>query len=236
MTKYLINYADSGYFNAQAFNSKTAINVAGFDEVIKYGKHSLSENFLKKHSRHFEYKRGVGYWSWKPEIILDALNKINYGDILMYSDSGCHFINSMNPIFERLENSNNNLLCFNLAQIEKDWNKRDCFINLNCDLPEYTDTKQIMGTFLLCKKNDFVFYIINEWQKYTSDFHMIADETISPSKAPNYPSFKEHRHDQSLLSLICKKNKVSMMEDITEWGNPHLRGTPQIISHTRKSD
>jgi len=247
MTKYLINYAalgtnyerndpNGGYFNAQVINSKTAKEIAGFDKVINYGKNSLSADFINRHATHFSYTRGAGYWVWKPQIIIDALNNINKNDLLMYSDSGCHFIDSMNPVFDRLENSYNNVLCFNLSQIEKDWNKRDCFINLDCDFPQYTDTKQIMSTFFLCKKNDFSYHIVNEWQRLVSDFHMVADEFISPSKNQNYSSFKEHRHDQSILSLICKKNKVSFMEDITEWGNPEIRGTAQIVSHTRKRD
>lgn len=247
MKKYLINYADmgsnyahndpnGGYFNAQKINTKTALEVAGFDSVINYNKSCISGNFIEKHKEHFLYTRGAGYWIWKPYILLDALDKINNGDIIMYSDSGCHFIHSMDPVFKRLEESKNSLLSFNLSQIEKEWNKRDCFIHLNCDVPKYTDTKQIMSTFLLCKKNEFTYHIVNEWQNMMSIFHMVADEFISPSKNKNYPNFKEHRHDQSVLSLICKKNNVSFMEDITEWGNAELRGTPQIVSHTRRRD
>lgn len=236
MKKYLINYANAGYVNAQIKNSKTALEVGGFDYSINYGFNSLSEEFKKKHEMHFSQKRGAGYWVWKPPIMLDALSKINQGDILMYSDSGCHFINNMSPIFNRLEETKNKVLVFNLSQIEKDWNKRDCFITLGCDTPEYTDTKQFMGTFFMCKKNEFAEYIIRKWSEILSDFHMIADESISPSKAKNYDSFKEHRHDQSILSLICKLNKVEFMEDITEWGNPDIRGTEQMISHTRRND
>ena len=159
---------------------------------------------------------------------------MNNGDILMYSDSGCHFINRIDPIIERLENTKNKVLVFNLAQIEKDWTKRDCFVELNCDTPTYTDSKQIMSTFFLCKKNEFSQHIAAEWYKNASNFHMVADEFISPSINKNYDSFKEHRHDQSMLSLTCKLHNVEFMEDITEWGDPIKRGTPQIIKHTRK--
>lgn len=239
MKKYLINYAAKGngsYFNAQIKNSSTAIEVAGFDEVINYGFHSLSEDFKKRHETHFKYKRGAGYWVWKPQIILDALSKINKDDILMYSDSGCHFIHSINPVIEVLEQTENKCACFILPHWESSWTKRDCYVHMDCDYPEYVFSRQIMGTFFLCKKNDFSSFIINEWQRYISDFHMVADESVSPSIHENYPDFKEHRHDQSLLSLLCKKHKVYAVEDITEWGNPELRGFPQIISHTRRGD
>lgn len=247
MTKYLINYAakgtncaqnhlNRGYFNAQKLNSKTGLEVAGFDDVISYGFNSLSEDFKKKHYRHFEYTRGAGYWVWKPQIIIDALSRVKNDDIVMYSDSGCHFIHTMNPIFEIMENTSKKCLCFNLSQKECDWTKRDCFISMNCDEKDIVYGRQIMGTFFLCKKNDFSIFIVNEWQKWMSNFHMVADEFISPSLAPNYPEFKEHRHDQSILSLLCKKYKVDFMEDITEYGNISERKTPQIVSHTRRTD
>lgn len=247
MAKYLINYAatgtnwaqnnpNGGYFNAQKLNSQTGLEIAGFDHTMNYGLNSLSEDFKKRHSKHFHYTRGAGYWVWKPQIILDALNNIKNDDILMYSDSGCHFIHSMSPVFERMENTSKKCLCFNLAQKEHEWTKRDCFISMDCDYPEVAYSKQIMSTFFLCKKNDFSLFIANEWQRWISDFHMVADEFVSPSIAPNYPEFKEHRHDQSIFSLLCKKYKVDFMEDITEWGDPLERKTPQIVSHTRRRD
>jgi len=247
MNKYLINYAakganwasntpNDGYFNAQKINSQTGLEIAGFDKVINYGFNSLSDDFVKNHQQHFQYKRGAGYWVWKPQILVNALSKVNYGDIVMYSDSGCHFIHSMNPVFEILENTEKKIVVFQLAQTEDCWTKRDCFIQMECDTPEFVYSKQIMSTFFLCKKTDFSLFIANEWQRMISNFHMVADESVSPSVNGNYPNFKEHRHDQSLLSLICKKHKVSCMEDITEWGNPELRCTPQIVSHTRRRD
>jgi hypothetical protein len=142
----------------------------------------------------------------------------------------------MNPVFEILENTEKKIVVFQLAQTEDCWTKRDCFIQMECDTPEFVYSKQIMSTFFLCKKTDFSLFIANEWQRMISNFHMVADESVSPSVNGNYPNFKEHRHDQSLLSLICKKHKVSCMEDITEWGNPELRCTPQIVSHTRRRD
>ena len=34
--------------------------------------------------------KGFGYWCWKPDIILNILNKINNDDCLLYLDAGCH--------------------------------------------------------------------------------------------------------------------------------------------------
>ena len=39
----------------------------------------------------------------------------------------------------------------------------------------------------------------------------------------NLPEFKDHRHDQSILSLLAKKHNVEMFRDPSQWGNPHKR-------------
>lgn len=235
-TNHAHNNANGGYFNAQKINSQTAKDIGGFDESVNYNLNSLSKEFLEKHQQHFLYTRGAGYWVWKPYIILNHVKNMNTDDILMYTDSGCHFINKITPLFNILEQTTNKVLVFNLSQIEKDWTKRDCFKKLNCDTVEYTDSKQIMSTFFVCKKNDFSINILEQWYKQISDLHMVADEYVSPSIEQNYNSFREHRHDQSLLSLISKINKVDTLEDITEWGDPIKRGILQIIRHTRKRD
>jgi len=235
-TNHAHNHKNGGYFNAQKLNSQTAKDIGGFDESVNYNLDSLSKEFLQKHQQHFSYTRGAGYWVWKPYIILNHVKNMNNDDILMYTDSGCHFINNATPLFNILEQTENKVLVFNLAQIEKDWTKRDCFKKINCDTVEYTDSKQIMSTFFMCKKNDFSINVLEQWYEQISDLHMVADEYVSPSVEKNYDSFKEHRHDQSLLSLISKINRVDTLEDITEWGDPIKRGIPQIIRHTRKRD
>jgi hypothetical protein len=247
MSKILVNYAakgtncaeghpNGGYVNAQIANSKTGIEIAKFDKVENYNLSRLPNWFFKKHERHFNFTRGAGYWIWKPYIIIDAMSRMSIDDILMYSDSGCRFIHDIKPVIDVMETMPGKVLSFSLAQVEKDWNKRDCFKKLNCDEPKYTDSKQIMSTFFMCKKTELAEHVVAKWYEEVSDFHMVADESVSPSSFPNYPSFKEHRHDQSILSLVCKTNGVGSLEDITEWGNPLLRNMPQIVNHTRQRD
>ena len=59
-------------------------------------------------------KRLFGYACWKPEIILNYLNKIPEGAILQYSDVGCHFNKSgFKRLDEYLEITHkNNILVF----------------------------------------------------------------------------------------------------------------------------
>jgi hypothetical protein len=43
---------------------------------------------------------------------------------------------------------------------------------------------------------------VQQWYELACNYHFIDD---SPSVLPNFPDFQEHRHDQSIFSLLTKK-------------------------------
>ena len=53
--------------------------------------------------------------------------------------------------------------------------------------------------------------LVNEWYNISCNYHMIDD---TPSIIPNVGSFKEHRHDQSIFSLLTKKYNIFSKESI----------------------
>lgn len=55
-----------------------------------------------KYKHYFKHKRGAGYWVWKPEVLRLNLEKMEYGDILMFVDSGCELGNELPSLFETL--------------------------------------------------------------------------------------------------------------------------------------
>ena len=58
-------------------------------------------------------------------------------------------------------------------------------------------------------KNKFTLKLLDEWAEvYKKDFSLVDD---SKSKIKNFKGFLENRHDQSIFSLICKKNKVKTL-------------------------
>jgi hypothetical protein len=51
---------------------------------------------------------------------------------------------------------------------------------------------------------------------------------------PNYPEFRDHRHDQAILSLLARREGVSLIPDISQWGDARRDpAIPQIMLHTR---
>jgi hypothetical protein len=70
---------------------------------------------------------------------------------------------------------------------------------------KYLNTPQHQGgtiLFNICNKTRT---LVNEWYELSSDYHNIDD---SPSISENLNSFVEHRHDQSIFSLLTKKHNL----------------------------
>ena len=228
---YLINYANKKYRRAQHLNSKTAKKVGKADVVLEYSEKDIDADFYKKNKKILSYSKGNGYWIWKSYVINKALNMINDGDYLMYCDSGAYFINDIHLLVDAMEKSGQDMMCFQINTIEKEWTKRDAFILLGCDEKRYIDSNQNMATLLLLKKTNNTLKFVKEWLKYAQDERLITDMPNQLGKE-NYKGFNEHRHDQSILSLLYKKGGYESFKDPSQYGkNKHMDNSPypQIV-------
>ena len=211
-----INFSDEKYRDAQSLNSKTAIKY-GADKVIEYTPKDIDLEYKKKNENHLKYKRGYGYWFWKPYIISKTLEKINDGDFVIYTDSGAAYINDIKIFINIMNRDNIDIMCFCINQIEKNWTKRDAFILLDSDIKEYTDTNQICTGYIVIRKNNKSINVIKEYMNAVMDLRIVSDED-NVLGHDNYDGFVENRHDQSAWSLICKKHGIKPYRDPSEFG------------------
>lgn len=73
---------------------------------------------------------------------------------------------------------------------------------------------------------------VGEWLTYSQDSRAITDDKNVLGSA-NYKGFHDHRHDQSILSLLAKKWKLKVYTDPSQWGSSHGRAYPTILNHHR---
>ena len=218
MTKiYFHTFGNQKFYGALKRIKKQVEAFNIFDELFIYDDNHLKSDieFWNKHSKFIENNpRFYGYAIWKPYLILKSLEKINYGDILVNSDAGCEWnINGkqrLEEYFNILNSSEKGILSFELTHIEKNWTKMDLIDHLNSY--DVLNTKQIMDTTFILKKNDTVMKLINEWYEISCNYHYINDNV---SILQNIPKFIEHRHDQSVFSLLCKKYNSKTLKDET---------------------
>lgn len=212
-------YADDVYAHAQKWNIKFAKWFGGCDEVYAYNRDMLPEEFKKQHERILSFKRGGGYWIWKSYIVEESLKKLAYGDFLFYSDSGVLLIKNLKKLIKVMEADGQDVMTFEVCgHTDATWTKRDVFVAMDCDSEEYYSTTQRMSTCVLIKKTKETEQFCAEWVKYSQTGSIITDEP-NTCGLPNYESFRENRHDQSILSLLSKKWGYKAYRDPSQWGS-----------------
>jgi hypothetical protein len=186
----------------------------------KYGRCLEKDSeFINKHYKFvINNKRGFGYWIWKPYLINKQIENMEDGDIFFYCDVGCEL---------GIENKDKFLECIDLVKKEKlmytralncfeiTWCKKDLLDKLEMNDEKYLNSEQIQASIILLLVCPETRRLIKDWYEISCNYHNIDD---SPSISKNYDSFIEHRHDQSVFSLLVKKyNLISentLLEDV----------------------
>jgi hypothetical protein len=217
MVKYhFITFATPDYISFAENNVKSALEVGKFDTVKIYTMDDIDDYFKIQNKFLFKYKRLGGYSVWKPYIILKRLLEIDEGDILCYNDSKYIWLKNIKE-FEKDILSNKNIGVYlnrpnGSTHIEKQWTKNDAYVLMNISNGEYRDkfknTNQAWGGFILLRKSFNPIRFISEWLTYNQDPRISSD--LPNIFGKNDIIFKENRHDQTILSLLCKKWGIPM--------------------------
>ena len=222
MKKYLISYASPEFYESQKRLNDSAVKF-GIDEFRAFNNNWLKKTEFYKNNKHIlDLKRGSGYWLWKPFIILDFINQIEEGDLLIYADSGIEVISDLSPLIN-LCIQQNGILLFKVhgGHPNRKWTKRDCFALMNCDSEDYWNSEQINASFQLYIKNDASIKFLQDYLYYCQQINILTD-IPNITRLENHPEFVDHRHDQSVLSLLALKYKIETFRDPCQWGN-HLK-------------
>lgn len=236
MAKIFLSFADKRMRKSLARIKEQAKEMEIYDKIITSTEDDLDTSFRENFKEKLKYSvRGFGYWCWKPQIILQTLNKMEDGDILQYTDAGCHLnksgINRLKYYFDICSKSQTGILAFQanpptyplnydgrklLDLSEHKWSKADTFIHFEVESNrDITHTPSIGSGILFIKKNKKTISIIEKWLEIYYTHFEIVDDT--PSKASNHSDFIEHRHDQTVLSIICKLEKVDTLSAYEYW-------------------
>lgn len=219
--RVFICYGDHRFKRHLSRIREEALSLNRFDNIftetnLTIEKHSIFQNALQDNDFKQTYlsPKGGGYWIWKPFVVFKTLQEMNDGDVLLYADAGCKLINTSNAALKINEyetkvcDSESGVLGFRNPCIESMWTKGDAFSYFNLEKKsEVYSSRQFTANRFLIQKNKRSIEIINKWWDTAKKAPFLFDD--SPSKYPNFEGFKDHRHDQSVLSLIFKAASVS---------------------------
>ena len=220
---HLITYGDSKYSETKERLHSQAYSLGWFDTVTSYGPEDLDDDFKERFKDILEMPRGGGYWIWKPYIINKHLEKIEDGDILIYLDAGCYINPSgrkrFNEYIDMLTKSDEGCISFQMTHhIEKKWTTEEIFeyFNIHPHSKDIIESGQIIATVRMFKKNVNSFNIVSAWLNPLYQTPLLFTDHYNKSiKNIQSDIFIENRHDQSILSVVCKLYKTIVLEDET---------------------
>ena len=206
-----------------------AINSKIFENIFIENDKTLRINhnaFYQSNSQVLEsYKRGYGYWLWKPYLINYYLHKIPYGEGLLYLDSGCEFNINEKSLLRFAEYTElvkkEGSLAFSLGKnlydsnfSEDKWTKRATLEYLKID-NDLLNESQVQATAILMLSNPKNFDFLNSWMNIcgAEEYRYLLDTSESESE-----KFIEHRHDQSIFSCLYKKSGMFRLENEIYFG------------------
>ena len=219
---YICSFANLYLLPALKRFYNQAIEMNIFEDIFLYEELNLGKDFTNHFNDKLNYNvRGFGYWCWKPYIILKSLEKIKDGDILVYADTGCHlkkeYIDKMKNYIEYAEKYD--IVAFELSIPDKFYTKSDLFNYFNVlNNKEITDTNTRCATSFVIKKTDKTIRFVNEWLKIFYYNFNLADDT--PSVIKNLDGFVEHRHDQSIFSILSKLYNAKAITNFEDGKEP----------------
>ena len=233
----LLSFANTDYSDS-LIRLRKETEVFPFDERVFLTEKDLKPE-LRKKIHWFKHRRGYGYWRWKGFIIYNQLQRMEDGDILVYSDAGNVFNYKGIPRFleyiKMLDNSISGILAFQ----EKEYTKADLFEFLNVNSGDSAmESNQLLSGCIFLKKNNITLTLTKQW--YDINLYHYDLVTDKRSKIPNYDGFIENRHDQSVFSLLAKKcnpiiqNTDEFVAVDNDWGK--LSDKPIHARRARYSD
>jgi hypothetical protein len=189
---YHVTYADDGMILSAQNARKTAL---AFNMPSVYLRpHNIWSSFAVPNEEILKQKRGAGYWLWKPYIINRCIKSSS--DWLLYTDAGIEII--ADP--KILTTVEDDILLFGNHYYHTHWCKNDVIRAINgfCD----SSVLQVQASAMMFRPTKRAKDFVYEWLLWSQIPGFIDD---SPSKSGNHPEFKEHRHDQAILTCLAEK-------------------------------
>lgn len=222
MKKVLISYSDENLKASLRHVGEQARKTKLFDDIILYTPEMLP-NYIK-HSPLMTYKRGGGYWCWKPAIIFETLQKFEEDTIVVYVDAGCVINKSpeWELFFELMKRYDTLIFQYRDIVLEWEqfgqtsteiqyWTKRSCvnFMDQYINDDSWHHFKKCLGSFIICKGRNNKF--IQKWLDVTINHWEQIKDPEDAEMTDQIEGFAYHKHDQSIITPLAWKEKDSVM-------------------------
>lgn len=218
MANIFASFANEAFQQRRDEICESAVNV-GFDKINRWSPLDYkNSDFEARNKSILEAKRGAGYWLWKPWLILNEVRCLSEDDVLVYCDAGrsSYFNFRFLPEFlikKVIEDEKGFLLGPTLPQHGPllKWTKRDCIelVGLSCQNVIYRP--QIQATWSIWRNTAPAIDFLSDWLRFCEDERCLTDKS-NILGFDNYSDFVDHRHDQSILTLLAYRENAPYLD------------------------
>lgn len=240
MTRHYITFGGKAY---DEITEKVIVSCCAFegtyfhstDEVHVYDEPWLmATDFYRRNQWLWEHhgdrnnvKRGFGWFAWKPYIILDALERANDGDIVMYVDADTYPVRPFDMLYEECARIGGVMLfgAHGFERFNYMWCKRDCFLAMGQDSAKYWYGPHGVARFMLFQKGPWLTQqFLMEWLTYclnpvcqTFDDSRLGHPEVYGVEHSD-PRFREHRTEQAIMTNLALKHGIRFHREACQFG------------------
>ena len=150
--------------------------------------------------------RGAGWWRWKPYYLLRELRKLGEGEVLVHVDYDLQFSRQPDALWCIGQNSETGIAAFHMPCLtDRAWCKQEVAASMHAT-DAMLDTTQLYAGLLAMRRTSFAEQFLEQWLQLVLQ-DGLATDALSPH-VRQHPRFIAHRHDQSILSLLAKQQRV----------------------------
>jgi len=253
MKVYLTSFASSDLSRSAKRFREQAEKMKVYDEIFIFNEKNLDKDFsqyvmslIKKGK-----KRGYGYWVWQSYFHKLVFSKMQQNEIYHWCDIGCHFningIKRLNEYIKIVANNKSGLLGFDYSKpkldpkysnftfpeyLENQYTKGDLikYFNLKCN-DEIIRSPQVWGGSFFLRKSEISEKILKEHYNLSRNRFDLIDDDKNKFIQKSCEGYIEHRHPQSVLSILFKINKSDLISAYeSEWAIDE--NNQRTFSHT----
>lgn len=187
---------------------------------------SKMPEFFTEHEEFIvDHPKGYGLWIWKPAILSYLIDQLEDDEVVLLLDAGCQLNSNQKARCRFLQYidicTTSDLLVMQLANnsfgfeelTDAAWTKLSVLNSLD---PHsiFRNSNQIQSGIIFAIKSEKSQRIAKKWLNscVQSDYSFLLDPFTSESQTNE---FREHRWEQSILSLIVKSEGVQPLVDET---------------------
>ena len=150
-----------------------------------------------------DHDPGFNFYAWKPLVILDVIEKINDGDVVLYHDAGREEYNfsikkDINILVDKVVKEYNGIGLSHGMWNHNQYTKDKCFKLMGCDTDYFRSKFQLAANWGIYEKNLKSLLFLEDWKKWCLNYDVIC----SHINEDNHEDYVRHTWDQSILTNL----------------------------------